>query len=183
VYNNDQMTQKTGRLRCASQPVVYPSVFLQHGFTLIELIMVLVVTAVLAAVAMPSFNSVSGFSARGFHDQTLAYLRFAQKTAIAQRRTVCVGFTSSSITLAIAAAVGTSNCATAGSLVGPQGESPVVLNVKTGLSYSAIPIAFNFDSLGQPITSSGTAQTTQTIQVSGVGSTITVETSTGFVHE
>jgi MSHA pilin protein MshC len=177
------MTYTTGKLRVSCQPVAYPSGSVQSGFTLIELVMVLVVTAVLAAVAAPSFNSISGFNARGFHDQTLAYLRYAQKTAVAQRRTVCVSFTGSAVTLAIASAAGTSNCATAGVLVGPQGESPVVLNAKTGVSYTAIPIGFNFDSLGQPITAAGAAQATQSLQVAGVGSTITIETTTGFVHE
>ena len=177
------MTQKTCRLRCGSQPVVYPSMFVQHGFTLIELVMVLVVTAVLAAVAMPSFNSVTGFSARGFHDQTLAYLRFAQKTAVAQRRTVCVSFTGSSIALEIASTNGASNCASAGILTGPLGETPAVLNAKSGVAYSATPTAFNFDGLGQPITAGGATQASQTIQISGVGSTITIESGTGYVHE
>ena len=154
-----------------------------RGFTLVELVMVLVVMGVLAAVAMPKILNISGFDARGFHDQSLAYLRYAQKTAVAQRRTVCVAFTTTSITLTMASASGVSNCSTPATLVGPQGESPVVLNAKTGVAYTATPTAFNFDSLGQPITTGGSAQATQTFQVSGIGDSITVETTTGYVHE
>jgi len=137
------------------------------GFTLVELVMVLVVTGVLAAVATPKILNISGFNARGFHDQTLAYLRFAQKTAVAQRRTVCVAFattTLSTITLTMASAAGATNCSSATALTGPQGESPVVLSSKSGVTYASNPTAFNFDSLGQPITSTGTVQATQTFR-------------------
>jgi MSHA pilin protein MshC len=155
----------------------------RRGFTLVELVMVLVVMGVLAAVAMPRILNISGFDARGFHDQSLAYLRYAQKTAVAQRRTVCVAFTTTSITLTMASAAGASNCSTAATLVGPQGESPVVLNAKTGVAYTATPTAFNFDSLGQPITTGGASQPTQTLQVGGISDSITIETNTGYVHE
>lgn len=67
----------------------------QRGFTLIELIMVMVMLGVLAVFAAPRIFNSDDFYARGFHDETLALLRYAQKTAIAQRRTVCVTFTSS----------------------------------------------------------------------------------------
>lgn len=158
----------------------------QRGFSLVELVIVLVMTSVLAAVAVPKIFNINGFNARGFHDQSLAYLRFAQKTAVAQRRTVCVAFatsTISTITLTMASAAGTTNCSSATALTGPQGESPVVLSSKSGVTYASNPTAFNFDSLGQPITTSGTAQATQTLQVSGISDTITVETTTGYVHE
>ena len=158
----------------------------QRGFSLVELVIVLVMTSVLAAVAVPKIFNINGFNARGFHDQSLAYLRFAQKTAVAQRRTVCVAFattTLSTITLTMASTAGATNCSSATALTGPQGESPVVLSSKSGVTYASNPTAFNFDSLGQPITTSGTAQATQTLQVSGISDNITIETTTGYVHE
>jgi MSHA pilin protein MshC len=158
----------------------------QRGFTLIELIMTMVVMGVLAAVAVPKIVNVSMFDARGFHDQTLAYLRFAQKTAVAQRRTVCVSFATSpnsSVTLAIAAAAGTFDCTTPAALVVPLGQQTAVLNAKAGVSFSALPVSFNFDGLGQPISALGAAKATQTLQVSGASNAITVEAVTGYVHE
>ena len=47
------------------------------GFTLIELIMVLVIVGVLAAVVGPRVFVTGTFDARGFHDETLALMRFA----------------------------------------------------------------------------------------------------------
>lgn len=161
-----------------------PSRFVfQAGFTLIELIMVIVMLGVLAVFAAPRILNTGDFYARGFHDETQAYLRYAQKTAIAQRRTVCVTFTSATVALTIASAEATTNCASAGTLKGPKGETGPVVTARSGVSFASPPTSFNFDGLGQPITSTGNAQATQTIQISGVSPSITVETATGYVHE
>ena len=156
-----------------------------RGFTLIELIMVIVILGVLAVFAAPRLLRPSDFYVQGFHDETLAYLRFAQKTAVAQRRTVCVAFAASSLTLTIASAAATFSCATPGTLTGPKGETPVTLTNTHGVVYGTTPTNFYFDGLGQPITigGAGAAQATQTFQVSGASKTITVETATGYVHE
>src|SRR5674476_652767 len=83
----------------------------QRGFTLIELVMVIVILGVLAVYAAPRMFNSGDFYARGFHDETLSILRYAQKSAIAQRRTVCVAFTTTSATLTIAATAATASCA------------------------------------------------------------------------
>ncbi len=61
-----------------------------HGFTLAELIAVVLILGVLAAVATPRFFSSRGFDSRAFYDQCQAVVRYAQKVAIAQRRSVFV---------------------------------------------------------------------------------------------
>ena len=153
----------------------------QRGFTLIELIMVMVLIGVLAVFAAPRIFNSGDFNARGFHDETLALLRYAQKTAIAQRRTVCVTFSgNTSASLRIASAAATPSCNT--DLRGPKGDSPGIITAKAGVAYSAAPGNFNFDGLGQAVDSTGALLATQTIQI-GNAANVVVETGTGYVHD
>ncbi len=144
-----------------------------QGFTLIELILVIVMMGVLAVFVAPSFNSTD-FSARGLHDQTLALLRYAQKSAIAKRRTVCVAFTATTVSLTVASlSTTTLTCDTA--LAGAGASSTVT--ARSGVQFSSFPAAFSFDALGAP-------SAAQSIQVSNnVTSAITVEAVTGYVHD
>lgn len=54
----------------------------ERGFTLPELVMVIVMIGILAVVVVPSFNS-RPFLARGFHDEVASAARHAQKLAVA----------------------------------------------------------------------------------------------------
>ena len=56
---------------------------IQRGFTLVELILVMVVIGILAAVAGPRFFSREVFDERVYFEQALAAVRHAQKVAVA----------------------------------------------------------------------------------------------------
>jgi MSHA pilin protein MshC len=159
----------------------------QKGFTMIELIMVIVMLGVLAVFAAPRIFSNSDFYARGFHEETMALLRYAQKTAIAQRRMVCVNFNTSaapnSATLTEEDPIGAGavNCTV--NVVGPKGESPATVTARTGVSYSSATNLI-FNGLGQPVTTARVPLAANaTVQVVGASKTITVEFGTGYVHE
>jgi MSHA pilin protein MshC len=152
----------------------------ERGFTLVELVMVMVLVGVLAVYAVPRMLNTGDFYARGFHDQSLGYLRFAQKTAIAQRRTVCVSLSASAISLRIASVAGSNSCTA--NLAGPGGEAG--LTARSGVALSSAPVSFNFDALGQPVNAAtGAAAPAQVLQVVGVTPSITIEAGTGYVHE
>lgn len=144
-----------------------------HGFTLVELIMVMIIAGIMAAVVAPKLMDNSDIQARGFFDQVQASLRYAQKTAIAQRRFVCAAFTSGSITLTINAAATCPGAA----LASPAGELTYVVSAPSGITFSGTPANFSFDALGRP-----SPNTQKNISIAGAASAIVVEAETGYVH-
>jgi MSHA pilin protein MshC len=149
----------------------------QGGFTLVELIMVMVIAGILAAVAAPRFFDTNVFQLRGFADEVQASLRYAQKVAIAQHRFVCAAFTSNSITMTIGA---TAACGTP--LVSPTGEASYVINAPVGIAFTTVPTGFSFNALGTPTDASGIPVAIQTINITGING-ITIEAETGYVHQ
>ncbi len=72
----------------------------QRGFTLLELITILILAGILAAVFLPRFNNDS-LEQRGYLNALQTNLRYAQQVAIAGRRFVCADLTLSSGDLAL----------------------------------------------------------------------------------
>ncbi len=147
-----------------------------RGFTLIELIMVIVMLGVLAVFAAPRMFNSGDFYARGFHDETLSLLRYAQKAAIAQRRTVCVNLNANGVTLNIFSA----NPAVGACSAAPTLTLPNTPRGGTGLWATVASVTlttFQFTPLGS------TNQAANVIITIDGSSAITVEAETGYVHD
>ncbi|MBV8500797.1 MAG: prepilin-type N-terminal cleavage/methylation domain-containing protein [Paucibacter sp.] len=147
------------------------------GFTLPELLAVLVVAGIIAAVALPRMTGRTGFEERGFHDQLVAALRYGQKSAIAARRTVCATFTAPrSLALQISSANGASDCSVGSALIGPDGKA-LSVTAASSVSYSSAPASIVFDGNGRP-------NAAASISISNLPASlsITVEAETGYVH-
>lgn len=151
------------------------------GFTLIELIMVMVIVAVLAIAAIPRFIDRQSFEARGFYDQTLSMLRYAQKVAIAQRTNVFVNVNSASRTLCLTY-VADSMCTNTTPLqivVNPADQQKFSKTAATGISIASSVSPFSFSALGKP---NPDGAVTLSVSGDGVTRSISVERETGYVH-
>jgi MSHA pilin protein MshC len=141
------------------------------GFTMVELILVMVIAGILAAVAVPRMIGRNSFDTRGFADQLSATVRFAQKLAVAQRTDVFVRLTAGDATLCYDAA-----CATPAP--GPGGEKPYTVSAPGGVAITPAMV-LGFSAGGVPDIAA-----LLDIQVSGAGTHhVWVEQETGYVHD
>lgn len=171
-----------------------------RGFTMIELVAVIVLVGILAAFAAPRFVRNESFDARTFTDQNLNMLRYAQKLAIAQNRPVFVVLGAERIALCFNA-----SCDAANRVLAPaganSGSSATVTQCgasstwfcegrPANVSYGVPPagLSLYFNALGRPLLSTdvdpASSFVLQQIAIAGGGNTRTVviEAETGYVH-
>jgi prepilin-type N-terminal cleavage/methylation domain-containing protein len=154
-----------------------------RGFTVPELVAVLVIAAVLAAVAMPRLDLALNLRADTYRDQIVAALRYAASSAISHRRLVCATVSASSVTLSLAPSNPASGCTAAlpGVASGAGGGAAAV---SSGGSTSALapPGTIYFQPSGR-VTSDGAGMTAGlwTLSVSGT-SPISLIGETGHVE-
>lgn len=144
-----------------------------HGFTLVELVAIIVIAGILLVVAGPRFFGANTFAARGYHDAAAGFLRYAQKLAVARHGNVSVLVQSDGLSLC---GVATAPCPAGSAIAGPDGQAPFQTLLPSGLSQSASGASVSFDAQGRP----GGAFT---LTIAGdPPQTLTVEAETGYVH-
>ena len=150
----------------------------EAGFTIVELVAVMVIIGIIAAISAPRFVGVDAFDARGSYSTLTAALRYAQKTAIAQRRNVYANVNTSTRSVCLGY---TSNCSSA--VIDPATQVAYAKTLSSNVAITASATPLGFDGLGRPIPN---ASATFTIQNTAVPSepirTITIEQDTGYVR-
>ena len=158
----------------------------QRGFTIAELVIVMVIVGVLSAVAVPRLFDQNEFAARGGRDFLASGLRYAQKSAIALRRNVCVGVAGSTVSATIAAAPGSDQpCAAGAALLHPANNLSYAdpANALPGGATVSAPASVVFDGLGRPLAApAAPLAATLTIAVTGYAVPVTIEPESGLVH-
>lgn len=153
----------------------------RRGFTTTELVVTIVIMGLLAAVAIPRFVSVRGFDSRGFHDEAISVVRYAQKTAIAWRRPVFVCVAAAEIRAGAAA-----GCATA--LTHPSKEGGQLVATAPGGVTISPTVDFQFDAIGRLLDSGGIPKADKiTLAFASTiagdpARQIVIEAETGYVH-
>ena len=144
-----------------------------RGFTMIEMVTVIAIMGLLAAVIGPRFVGRDAFASRGFYDEAQSVVRYAQKTAIAWRRPVFVCVTATAVSAGTVSGCGTL-------LVHPVTGAALSTTSPSGVTLT--PSSFGFDGAGRP---NPNAQVTIAIASTIAGDParqIVVEAETGYVH-
>lgn len=150
------------------------------GFTLVELVMVMVVMGILAAFAMPSMTGRKTVDAPGYADEVRQALKYGRRLAVSQRRNVCVAAGAAGLALTQAAAPG--SAAACVSAVGdPLSGTALNLVPPAGIALSSSAPTFAFDAQGRLVLGGGNA-VTLSVAGDGMARLITVESETGYTH-
>ena len=163
----------------------------QKGFTLTELVLVMVIMGVLAIVAAPRFFDVQVYNSRASYNDVLSSLRYAQKLAVATGCEVQFSVNAAADTYSLFQRTpgAGENC---NSVIAPWTTSIVNLASRdNSQTYNAIslgngvtltptdfPIVFN--ALGQAINAGGAPDVSPTATLAVDGDLITIWAETGF---
>jgi MSHA pilin protein MshC len=145
-----------------------------RGFTLGELVLTIVLMSILAAIAIPRLMSSRGFASRGFYDEAQAVVRFAQKTAIAWRRSIVVCVSANEVR-----AISNSDCAAPVAVPHPVSGAVLKSTAPEGVTLSPVG-SFSFDGLGRP-SAAATITLTSTI-ANDPARQILIASETGYVY-
>jgi len=114
------------------------------GFTIVELIVIIMILGVLSAIVLPKFFNLSDYQERAAYDEVAGAVRYAQKLAVASGCDVRVDLSGNGYALQQHA----TNCTT-GSFATLSGH-PVTSNNFSSVTIVSAPSSFIFDAMGRP---------------------------------
>ena len=146
------------------------------GFTLLELVIVIVIAGILSFMAIGRLNDTGEVNSHGFAEQVASTLRFAQEAAIAQRRLLYVNVNAAT---GLVSACLDSSPTCVQPLSAPGGGN-LAVQAPTSTVLTTNTVQFSFDGLGRPSTASQ-VQIHMTA-TDGQQFNVTVEPDSGYVR-
>ncbi len=142
-----------------------------RGYTLVELIVVMLIMAILGAVALPRLTDRTALHERGFRDQLKTMLDHGRKLAMVQQRDVCVLIGPAQAQSVYTAA---GACSVAAPVAEPSGQTPFVVPVPLGVVPGGAALV-RFNLRGQPVPNAN-------LNISVGSLTLSVSRETGIVR-
>lgn len=153
-----------------------------NGYTVVELITVMVIIGILAAFAVPRITQTSDFAAVAYRNEVLSALHHAHKSAISHRHLVCATIAPSNVKLTIKSAPAVAGCdANLTSLGGNTYASKDAAAVATGAFVNAAQPTLFFQPNGEITDGAGNVIAAGSIGITG-STAIRIDGSTGHVE-
>ena len=151
-----------------------------RGFTLPELVAIILLIGILSAVALPKLAGMMSFRSAAWRDQVVGALRLAHKSAISHRRLVCVNIDAQSVSLSIASAHPATACNAP--FPGIDGKAEAAVNSGTAATTLTPPGVLYFQPSGRvTIDGAGGQALVRTIAIAGMADIVLVG-ETGHVE-
>jgi MSHA pilin protein MshC len=141
-----------------------------RGFTIVELVVVIVILGIISAVAAPRFFDLQDYQKIAFKDELVSALRFAQKRAVASGKKVEVNITTNGFSLQIED----------GTQIKHPGGGPFTNSQSPPLALT--PQTISFDALGRADKLGSDNTQNKFANVGYNGSNITIWRETGSVQ-
>jgi prepilin-type N-terminal cleavage/methylation domain-containing protein len=166
----------------------------RKGFTLIELVIVIVLIGIIAAFVAPKLGDVTSTKAGSFADKLRSDIRYAQNLAMSQNLRYRVYFNTAPSPNPGYAVVNDANGNGTWGEVGEvaldpagSGNLSITLNAGqyAGITFSAVGFSGNyieFNSLGIPFDNAGALTVNKNVTISPGGTIVTVTAQTGAVN-
>ncbi len=139
------------------------------GFTLVELVVVILIVGILSISVAPRFFGVAAYENRKVVDELLSALRYSQQLAMNRGGNIELLLTADNFTVQLSGG---------GDLRGPAGITPYTIEFPDNINPT--PDTVRFNSLGQPTDITGAPLTADTTLTINIANTITIRADTGY---